>query len=80
MRVALAFAVVTSSKELVEDYVVSFSQNVLRFTRLMSTPAVLDKSLYVLPNDSPVCILDCVDAFNGIVILFIRIIMRRVTQ
>ncbi|KAK6728133.1 hypothetical protein RB195_005654 [Necator americanus] len=34
--------------------------------RVMSTAAPLDKSLYILPNDSPVCQLDCTDAFNAL--------------
>ncbi|WKX90543.1 hypothetical protein Q1695_009409 [Nippostrongylus brasiliensis] len=31
-----------------------------------ASPPSIDKSLYVLPNDSPVCVLDCVDAFEGL--------------
>ncbi|KIH46078.1 hypothetical protein ANCDUO_23871 [Ancylostoma duodenale] len=31
----------------------------------MGTAAAVDKSLYILPNDSPVCPLDCSDAFKA---------------
>uniref|UniRef100_A0A1I7WT77 dipeptidyl-peptidase III n=1 Tax=Heterorhabditis bacteriophora TaxID=37862 RepID=A0A1I7WT77_HETBA len=34
--------------------------------RMMSSIPVVDRSLYVLPNDSPVCVLDCVEAFNAL--------------
>ncbi|XGW21770.1 hypothetical protein V3C99_004603 [Haemonchus contortus] len=35
-------------------------------SRLMSSVSHIDKSLHILPNDSPVCVLDCVDAFKAL--------------
>ncbi|KAK6058892.1 peptidase family M49 [Cooperia oncophora] len=32
----------------------------------MSCAAEIDRSLHILPNESPVCVLDCVDAFNAL--------------